>query len=276
VTLPSDFQFSQASLQDYVDCERRFQMRYLRHVVWPAIQSEPVIENERQMQRGQAFHVMVQQNLEGVPDEYVLKTASDADLRQWWSSFQSSVAPGLSGEKHPEITLSAPLAGYRLIAKYDLVTVAPGGQATIYDWKTSQKRPKREWLARRLQTIVYPYLLLVAGAFLNGSRALFPEHVDMVYWFANDPERVERFQYGRDAFADHGKHLTRLVSEIGGKGELDYARCEQEKICRFCEYRTLCDSDLPVGNMDELEEDTADILSPEFTLNFEQIGEIAF
>ena len=39
--LPDDFHFSQGSLQDYVDCQRRFQLRYLMKLAWPAVDAEP-------------------------------------------------------------------------------------------------------------------------------------------------------------------------------------------------------------------------------------------
>mgnify|MGYP007064289961 CR=1 FL=1 len=38
--LPVDFQFSQNNLQDYLDCARRFELRALRRLAWPAAQSE--------------------------------------------------------------------------------------------------------------------------------------------------------------------------------------------------------------------------------------------
>ena len=46
MTLPPTFQFSQNSLQDYVDCPRRFQLRYLLRQPWPAVESEPLSEYE--------------------------------------------------------------------------------------------------------------------------------------------------------------------------------------------------------------------------------------
>ena len=39
--LPPQFAFSQSSLQDYMDCPRRFQLRYLDRLIYPAAESEP-------------------------------------------------------------------------------------------------------------------------------------------------------------------------------------------------------------------------------------------
>ena len=58
--LPPTFTFSQSSLQDYFDCPRRFQLRYIEQVAWPAVETEPMLENERRQQAGLHFHRLVQ------------------------------------------------------------------------------------------------------------------------------------------------------------------------------------------------------------------------
>ncbi len=202
MSLPSDFHFSQGSLQDFVDCPRRFQLRYLDRIAWPAVQAEPILENERHLQQGELFHLMVQQHLVGVPVERLTAMAQgDADLAGWWQAYLDAAPAALPGQRFPEVTLSAPLGASgerRLVAKYDLVVLTPDGRAVIFDWKTSRHRPPRRWLAERLQTRVYPYLLLHAGVDLNGGRPLAPEQIEMVYWFAGFPDRPERFVYSAD------------------------------------------------------------------------------
>ena len=74
-SLPSGFAFSQSSLQDYSDCPRRFQLRYIEQLQWPAVETEPVLENERRQQEGQLFHRMVQQHLIGLPAEKLSQLA---------------------------------------------------------------------------------------------------------------------------------------------------------------------------------------------------------
>ena len=76
--LPASFNFSQSSLQDYFDCPRRFQLRYIEHLIWPAVETEPVLENERRQQEGQLFHRMVQQHLVGLPVEKLTRLANSA------------------------------------------------------------------------------------------------------------------------------------------------------------------------------------------------------
>jgi len=177
MTLPTDFQFSQGSLQDYVDCPRRFQLRYLLRLAWPAVKAEPALENERHLQQGAAFHRLIHQHLLGIAPERLSSTVTDADLRRWWRNYLEHGARDLPATRHPEVVLSAPMGGYRLIAKYDLIAVDAGRRGVIVDWKTSRRRPRRRWLAERLQTKVYPYLLVRAGSHLNAGQPFEPEQV---------------------------------------------------------------------------------------------------
>ena len=61
--LPVGFMFSQGSLQDYTDCARRFRLRYLDRLAWPAAVAEPADEYELQAAEGAAFHRLVHQHI---------------------------------------------------------------------------------------------------------------------------------------------------------------------------------------------------------------------
>ena len=65
--IPPQFTFSQSSLQDYADCPRRFQLRYLDKLIYPAAETEPALENERHLLEGQLFHRLAQQFILGIP-----------------------------------------------------------------------------------------------------------------------------------------------------------------------------------------------------------------
>lgn len=272
MTLPHDFQFSQASLQDYGDCRRRFQLRYVERLAWPALLSEPALESELHTRQGALFHHRAHQFFSGAPAERLASPADGPSLSQWWANFLASQAslPGLEGVSptdlrlYPEITLSIPLGGFRLVAKYDLVAALPG-RRLIFDWKTSLKRPRRSWLAERLQTRVYPYVLSRAGAGLDKGESLPPEQVEMIYWFANFPDQPERFPYSQQQFTDDEAFLTGLLSEIAGLGENEYFLTPDEKRCAYCQYRSLCDRGVRAGPMDAPQEDLLDILDLDFS-----------
>lgn len=283
MTLPPDFQFSQASLQDYLECPRRFQLRYLLHVSWPAIQTEPVVEQERHMQQGAAFHRLVQQHLTGIPAEWLTPFAAEEPLSRWWQHYLDYrpltlvAGPGAVAAvpRYPELTLTASLAGFRLVAKYDLLVVAAGGRATILDWKTSLQRPTRQRLAETMQTCVYRFLLIRAGAYLNGGQPFIPEQTEMLYWFAETPEAPERFPYSTAQLHADEARLTDLIGQLATLPEDGFGVTSEERRCRFCPYRSLCDRGVAAGELGD-----AEIMSEAgpatFDLDFEQIAEIAF
>ena len=276
MALPSDFQFSQASLQDYVDCPRRFQLRYVLQLAWPAQEVEPALENEQHMRQGAAFHRLIHRHTLGIPAEDLSRTVQDADLRRWWHNYLERRPEGLPKARFPEIVLSAPMGEHRLLAKYDLVAVEPGQRAVIVDWKTSRKRTKRKYLTERLQTKVYPYLLVRAGAHLDGGQPIAPEQNEMIYWFADYPEDPARFAYDVAQYEADGAYLTSLVEEIAGLGDTDFPLATQERRCKFCPYRSLCQRGVRAGTLDEIEDevdvgDTFDV-----DIDFEQIAEIAY
>ena len=285
--LTDDFQFSQGNLQDYTDCPRRFQLRYLLELAWPAVEAEPADEFETRIREGEAFHRLVQQHVLGVlPAGVALEPGSD--LAAWWDNYLASPPPDLPQARHPEMTLSVPLGEHRLIAKFDLIAIEPGGRAVIVDWKTSAKRPRPGWLVQRLQTRVYLYLLVRAGAVLNGgsepgrsaSQPLRPEQIEMIYWFANFPDEPERLRYDATQFEADERNLREMAAEIAQRDDEVFPLTDDIKRCLFCAYRSLCRRGVEAGDLDAADAALAaeEIASPDWaaSFDFEQVGEIAF
>ncbi|MCQ3937313.1 MAG: hypothetical protein DPW18_09725 [Chloroflexi bacterium] len=276
---------SQSSLQDYNDCPRRFELRHLQRLAYPAIETEPALENEKHQHEGEYFHRLVQQYFIGIPAGQISKLANTGSLQQWWENFANS--KDLTGLRdltgfRTEHTLSAPLGAFRLIAKYDLIA-SDGNKFFIYDWKTYRKRPKNEWLAIRWQTRVYRALLVRAGAHLNGGKPIQPEQVEMVYWFSEFPNDPARFPYQADQFKRDWDALTRLAEEIksglrhgpaGQNSASAYPKTDDTTKCLYCPYRSYCNRGSRAGDaLDaELESEAEEL----FDINFEQIGEIEF
>jgi hypothetical protein len=268
--LPSGFTFSQSSLQDYSDCPRRFQLRYIDQLQWPAVETEPVLENELRQQEGQLFHRMVQQHLIGLPAEKLSLLANTPDLSRWWKNYLDYKFD-LSGYlQRTELTLAAPVGMYRLLAKYDLVAVKPGKRVFIYDWKTYHKRPLDEWMAARFQTRVYRAMLIQAGAFLNGCNSFRPEQIEMIYWYSDYPSEPARFPYNPTQHIRDWDFLTGLINEVGNHRH--FPLTEDEKKCAYCPYRSYCNRGGKAGTMDGI----ADTELTGTDINFEQIAEIEF
>lgn len=312
MALPTGFQFSATSLQDYVDCPRRFQLRHLLRIAWPAPIAEPLDEWERHDRLGREFHQLVHRHLLGLPTETLSAAVHDPDLARWWRAYLA-YAPSLhQGRAIPEVRLSAPLGGYRLLAQYDVIVVmdAPGETPTttpgsgpgllIIDWKTFRQRPARAWLAQRLQTRLYPWLLVQAGAAWIApapggalSQRVEPEQVEMRYWLAEYPQTPEVFGYDSASYQADLEYLTALVTEIAGRVAAEQAGpgaaaasnipawplASEPARCRFCNYRSLCNRGDSGGPLAEYLEQDAEHLSAEsldLDLDWGQVQEMAY
>src|SRR5512139_1729026 len=256
---------SQSSLQDYGDCPRRFKLRYLEGLDYPAVESEPALENEKSLEEGALFHRLVQQSLLGMEASKLERLASSADLRRWWQHY-IDFKPNLVGYTiYPEFTLTAPLGALRLVAKYDLIGLRDG-QAVIYDWKTSRKRPANERLAARWQTRVYLALLAQSGGTLNGGEPILPEKIQMTYWFADFPSEAATFNYSAAQFQRDWDVLLKLAREIPSAS--DYPLTDDLQKCSFCVFRSYCDRGRAAGEESEIEK-RPDTGNP-FDVDFEQ------
>jgi CRISPR/Cas system-associated exonuclease Cas4 (RecB family) len=187
----------------------------------------------------------------------------------------------LPSERYPEARLGMPLRHSRLVAQYDLVAVEAGRRIVIVDWKTNRKHPERAWLFRRLQTRVYPYVLVQAGALLNQGVSIGPEQVTMIYWFANFPAVPERFDYSMEEYrADH-HYLSGLIMEIEERfKELDQVQLlpadGDESCCQYCRYRSFCQRGVEAGLVEGMMREAVSEDTFDFEIDFEQIAEFEY
>lgn len=272
------FHFSQYNLQDFVDCPRRFHLRHQRKLQWPAVQSLPVLEQEQRMERGERFHRLVQQFINGIPADQIEAHIPDPILLAWWRNFiENDPLASLPDPKRAEYTLSAPFLGYRLLAKYDLLACTPGETLTIMDWKTAELRPNSDPLRAKVQSRLYPLLLVLGGERLNGGTPPSPEQVTLTYWFAAFPEQPEVIHYNQTLFQRDRDFIAALLEDIFSRTAADdFPMTENLKRCDYCQYRSFCERGAEAGAIEALEDESLLENDPGFTIDFEQIGEIAF
>jgi hypothetical protein len=273
--LPPHFQFSQSSLQDFVDCPRRFYYRYVLDLQYPAPQSAPLREFELHMQQGEQFHRLAHQAILNIAPELLEATIDDDRVYDWWERFLAGGLVGLPERRFPEITMSVPLAGYRLVAKYDCIAI--GERVLIVDWKTSLRRPVRETLANRMQTIVYPYVLAKAGEHLYSKQRIAPETISMMYWFTEFPDEPIIFDYSAAKFAQDGAYLERLAHDLLSRdGQDAFPLTDDLNKCKFCTYRSLDRRGTKAGDFREQVDDESENGASPFNVDLDQIAEIEF
>jgi hypothetical protein len=264
--LPDTFAFSQSSLQAYVDCPRRFWLGYVEQLPWPAIEAAPVQEHEQLVRLGSAFHRLVQRAEVGIEADR-LAAGLDTQLAGWFAAYQRhrpADLPTQSVEVEHILTIpfptrlpQAPSSQFRLAAKYDLIAAEKAGRVVIIDWKTTRKRTDPATLRRRLQSVVYPYVLVEASVGLPWGP-VEPEQVEMRYWFTAAPGQPVILRYDQAQHAANHEKLHHLVSDIlSSEGENNFPKVSdtdinRKRFCNFCVYRSRCNRGIAAGHLDEI------------------------
>ncbi len=279
-----DFSFSQGNLQAYVDCNRRFWLAYIEQLPWPAVEAAPVQQHEQFMRQGQLFHRLVERTEIGLAPEQVAAEV-EPPVADWYAEYLAHPPANLpTGFIEIEKALSIPLASSRLAARYDKIAVEPDGRAVIVDWKTGRRRPRPATLRQRLQSIVYPFVLVEASAALPWGPVR-PEQVEMVYWFTAEPTEPITFRYDGAQHEASRRLLEGLIGAIrAGQSEADFPKVEdteenRRNLCGFCVYRSRCDRGEAAQDFERLDE-PADAFGgePEASLDFSMadVEELAF
>lgn len=282
--LPDTFAFSQSSLQAYEDCPRRFWLAYAEQLPWPAIEASPVQEYEQLMRLGANLHLLIQRAEIGIdPDQ--LAFGLEQPLAGWFDAYLRHRPADLPKSfVEPERVLTIPMGRYRLAAKFDLITAEPDGRVVIIDWKTSRQRTEPSTLRRRMQTLVYPYVLVEASAGLPWGPVR-PEQVEMRYWFTAAPGQPVVFSYDRAQHDATHAQLQQIVSSIlAGRHEADFPKTpdteiNRKRFCSYCIYRSRCNRGVTAGDLTELvdtEEFFAVDLEAALEFTLADVDELAF
>lgn len=231
---PSNFVFSQSSLQTFDYCPRRFCLRYLKKLVWPA-QMASEQNQSKDRDAGVRFHQLIHQYFLGFELETLQKIAnydSDSRLVDWFENFLQSPYAHLPGSLYPEKSLQTEIAGYQLIAKVDLLQIHEN-QIKIYDWKTSQKLPKASSLLKQTQSKVYPLVI---------SRAIEPNNqkLSLIYWEANFPDQTIELQSAESDWQKFEVEISNQICEIISLKAEEFVMTDNLQKCGWCEYRSFC------------------------------------
>lgn len=236
--LPATFVFDHVSLQDFVDCPRRFYLRYVEQLRSPAPEAAPLRDFDAEQERDRQFHRLVHQHLRGIPLKALDATIDNEMVAEWWNAYRKYALADLPKRRLPLVSLSAPLSGRRLVARYELLAFSDD-HVTIVEWKTEPERPTRAALQQRIQTVIYPYLLAQAGAQHNNGQRINPARISLVYWFTEAPQQPEIFEYSAEQFAADDALLDKLAADILRRNADAFELTDNLDLCQFCAYRSL-------------------------------------
>lgn len=253
--LPEGHLFSQHGLNTYQRCPRRFLYKYVDRQPWPVAEMPDPGAYLDHLERGRIFHQWLARAALGLKMERFVQACEDLQLCDWWEAYRAFDHARLPDDViEAELPVVVPVGRYRLYARYDLLALARGGEAVIVDWKTMQTRPTDRRLAERVQTRVYLYTLVAAGAVITGGMPVDPDQTRMLYWFANFPDQPARIRYSRAEYLRDRERLGALVEQIATQPREAFEPADDHRVCMRCNYRTLCrDGDGPGSDRDDLD-----------------------
>ncbi len=253
--LPAGFRFSQASLSTGEGCLRRFYLRYLRRLNWPAAADAAGLAKEAGAARGRLFHHLVLQHSLGLEVEEEVQAQGDPVLARWWHNFLSHPPLGVpEGQVYSEIELWVPLGPWRLRARFDRVVVAEAGAVCIVDWKTGASDPER--LLESWQTLVYCFAACEGGVSLTRGRQVDPGKVSLCYWQAERPAEDLWYRYSSTRHREARTRIENLVQHLAALPDPEAFTLTQENHrCAECEFRAYCGRGTGVGQGWESEPD---------------------
>jgi hypothetical protein len=270
-------ELNQTSLQDFIDCPRRFELNYLTEANWPAAHSSPLTKYENLAEIGSTFHHLCQQYFAGIDSDLISATIRSQDILILWQSFLPYASSLKSLPLFYEQILRVSFEDYFLVAKFDLVVQKTPDTYLIIDWKTATKKPSRMVLANRIQTILYPFIFKQAGDELFEVDSISPEQITMQYWYplASDPEEV--FPYSESKHQDVYRELSQLLSDIKNMASLNenFPLTDEIDRCAYCRFRSFCERSFHTNPLPAGAEIESEDLSNSF-FDWELIKEIEY
>ncbi|WP_408956489.1 PD-(D/E)XK nuclease family protein [Natroniella sp. ANB-PHB2] len=233
-----DLYFSASALKTYDTCKLKFKRRYLEGLFWPSDWSQDQ-EDKEIFKLGQEFHRLAERYYSRGrivdPDSLL------SEQMQNWLAQLVEFRPYNDQERfYSEQELRFNGAGVKLMGKYDLLYISKEGQGIIYDWKTYKQQPRVEYWRNSLQTVVYRYLICKAGGQYAPGVEWNPDDITLIYWNPRFPKDYEPLNYSQWQFERDEARIKNLIAEIKALSHDQFYATENEKSCRYCEYRPIC------------------------------------
>lgn len=256
------------SIRTFLSCPLRFRYRYLDNLYWSRLWGGDPAERQA-LEQGQNFHLLARRYYAGVGPALETDPANPDVLAQWLGRLEQFLPRTPGRSYYPELELRLTQPDMRLLAKFDLLVVDPTGTATIFDWKTERRFPRRSYLLKSPQTLVYRYVLCAAGGAYSPTGQFKPQDVTMIYWNPQYPDRWERLPYTAAQFQQDDQYLRSLSARILQTPREAFLATSEEQVCRFCEYRMLCHGQ----RAEQVEAEEEELLEEE-TLSWDDLPEL--
>lgn len=270
------FIFSQHNLQDFVDCPRRFELKYLMRLNWPSPISNPIQQHQQWTDRGTTFHSLAHAFFCGISKDQILSSIRDNYIKNWFINFTEFLDKfNNSFFWWSEKKFNSKFYGFTFTSIFDAITCLEDGSLLILDWKTSKKIPRKEYMAATIQTILYPCILYSNQAAVEKQVSTPIKQLEMIYWFSEFPDQPIKFEFSQKEIELNTTKLSDLALKISQLKLGEFKLTDDLKKCSFCIFRSLCNRGSIAGNL-LLDETSTKYESEGFELSFDDITDVEF
>ncbi|GCD13084.1 PD-(D/E)XK nuclease family protein [Clostridium tagluense] len=237
--------YSQNLLNTFDKCPFRFKIKYLDNIRWKkdSISDEDYYEN---MNMGLDFHLIAQRYFSNIP---VVINDSNTELLHWTNSLREKFTILDENIYLPEYEIKMRKDNIRIQAKYDLIIIKPNNKIEIWDWKTENRKLDYKEVSKRMQAIVYMYILGERSLEIF-DRDICSENISMKFWQPQFKEDIITINYSESKHRINEEKIMQLTRRLDNYDfSLDFNIELYSKQCKYCEFAgntQVCDAFISV------------------------------
>jgi len=224
--------YSQNLLNTFDKCPYKFKIKYLDNIRWKkdSIDDEDYYEN---MNMGLDFHLICQRYFSNIP---VVINDSETKLLDFTKSLREKF-PILDENIYlPEYEIKMRKDNIKIQAKYDLIIIKPNNKIEIWDWKTENRKLDYKEASKRMQTIVYMYILGERSLEIFDKQVPF-ENITMKFWQPQYKEEIISINYSEAVHRSNEKKIKELILRLNNYDfNKDFNIQLYRSQCKYCDF----------------------------------------
>ncbi|MBW9148275.1 PD-(D/E)XK nuclease family protein [Clostridium sp. CM028] len=233
--------YSQNLLNTFDKCPLRFKIKYLDNVKWKkdSIDNEDYYEN---MNMGLDFHLICERYFSNIPAGI---DNSNIDLMNSFNSLKGKFTLLDENIYFTEYEIKMRKDNIRIQAKYDLIIIKPNNKIEIWDWKTENRKLDYKEVCKRMQTIVYMYILGESSLKIF-DKDIPLENISMNFWQPQFKDDIITINYSKSNHKIHEDKIMEITHSLDNYDfSLDFNSELYSAQCKYCEFggcNQVCDA----------------------------------
>jgi CRISPR/Cas system-associated exonuclease Cas4 (RecB family) len=221
---------------------------------------------------GLNFHLMCERYFGGIPvgidisiiDNFSKETKTselpiqshDNELLNWYIALREKFPIEDENIYLPEHEIKMQKDNIKLQAKFDLIILKPNNKIEIWDWKTENRKLQYKELNKRIQAIVYMYVLGEKASEVFGRNIPF-ENITMNFWQPQYKDDVITIDYSDSKHRSNEENIMHIINRLENYDfHIEFNKELYYKQCQYCEFNYFCNNE--VIDFNKIEDDIID------------------